>query len=89
MVEHLEKENLSMPKGCIMDLVKMYNQMTPEQRERFDEEMDKYDPNPMEKCLGNEFDGTSVLHFASNVEADEYLRGEGKLLEDGNEDITD
>lgn len=89
MVEQLAKENPRMPKGCIMDLVKMYNSMTPEQRERFDEEMDKYDPNPMEKCIDDELDATKILHFATAQEADDFLREEGKLVEDGNEDLYD
>lgn len=87
IVDYLSKENRAMPRGCIEDLVRMYNKMTPEQREQFNEEMDKLDPNPMEKCIDNELDATSVLHFTNAQDADDYLRSEGKLEADANEDI--
>lgn len=86
MVEQLAKENRAMPKDCIMDLVKMYNKMTPEQRDKFDEEMEKLVPQPMENLVDDEIDGTSVLHFVDSKEADDYLRNEGKLVDDGNLD---
>jgi len=88
MVEQLAKENPRMPKGAIMDLVRMYKQMTPEQRERFDEEMENWKEERMERTVENEVDNTEVLHFESAREQDEFLRKEGKLGEPENEDIT-
>lgn len=81
IIDELQCENLHMPRALIQDLLKMYSNMTPEQKKAFDEDVEKAKIQAMEQELEMEQDNTKAYNFSSHEEADEFLKAEGKIEE--------
>lgn len=81
-IDALQRENLQMPRALIQDLLKMYSNMTEEQKKAFDEEVEKAKVQSITEEVELEQDKTTALNFKTQEEADEFLKSEGRLTED-------